>query len=98
MPEERLDRLEGRVHEMELHFVELRKDSQIFTEAFVEVRGFLKDIRDALTGDPADESRPGLVIRLDRLDQRAKSHDKVLWALGSSVLALIVESVRGFMG
>lgn len=98
MSEDRIGRLENRVQQVEHGFVELRAEGQMLARGLAEVRDLLKDIRDSLVGDAADESRPGIVVRLDRLDQRAKSQNKVIWALGGTILGLFAEAIRGVFG
>jgi hypothetical protein len=52
----------------------------------------LKTILGALRGDPSDETRPGLFLRVDRLEQARKAHNRVLWTIitgGSAVVATV---------
>lgn len=50
----------------------------------------LDRIAEAIIGDPADETKPGLVIRLDRLERSYSSMKKAVAVLGGSLVSVIV--------
>lgn len=41
----------------------------------------LSRIVSALNGDPGDENKPGLYLRVDRLEQSKKAHNRILWTI-----------------
>ncbi len=41
----------------------------------------LDSIVAALGGDPSDETKPGLFLRVDRLEQSKKAHNRILWTI-----------------
>lgn len=61
----------------------------------------LNKIMEIIIGDPADSSKPGVHVRLDRLEQSNKLKNKiltllstgVLMAFGSAILAAISQFV-----
>lgn len=58
----------------------------------------LDRLDEAIRGTPGNGSRPGILVRLDRLEQDAKRQSKLIWlivgavitASGSAAVALIV--------
>ena len=53
----------------------------------------LKIIEKAIVGDMSDPKNPGLIVRIDRLEQSKRLKDKVLWAIASSIIYLLVQQV-----
>lgn len=53
----------------------------------------LDQIAEAIIGDPTDENKPGILIRLDRLEQSDRFKNKILWLLGSGMLVAIGEAL-----
>jgi len=46
----------------------------------------LDKIAVVILGDPTDESKPGVMIRLDRLERSNQTKTRVLWVLASGLL------------
>jgi len=46
----------------------------------------LDKIAEVILGDPTDEAKPGVMIRLDRLERSNQSKTRVLWVLASGLL------------
>ncbi len=47
----------------------------------------------AVMGDPTTPSKPGLILRIDRLEQSRKLQSKVLWLLGGGVVASLIRLI-----
>lgn len=53
----------------------------------------LDNIVAALGGDPSDIDKPGLFLRVDRLEQSKKAHNRILWTIicgGVTVAATVI--------
>ena len=46
----------------------------------------LDKIAEVILGDPTDSTKPGVMIRLDRLERSNQSKTRVLWVLASGLL------------
>lgn len=44
---------------------------------------------DAIMGDPTDQSNPGMIIRIDRLEHSSKITKNTLWLIGSITLVIL---------
>ena len=44
----------------------------------------------AIIGDPTDETKPGVMIRLDRLEQSEKLRNKIVWLISSGIVIQFV--------
>ena len=53
----------------------------------------LTTIEKAIVGDIGDPKNPGLLVRIDRLEQSKRLKDKVLWGIASSIIYLVVQQV-----
>ncbi len=53
----------------------------------------LSTIEKAIVGDMKDPKNPGLLVRIDRLEQSKRLKDKVLWCLASTIIYLISQQV-----
>ena len=40
----------------------------------------------AIIGDPANPNKPGLILRIDRLEQKSKLQSKILWLISGGVI------------
>jgi hypothetical protein len=58
-------------------------------EELKEIKKKLDAIVAAVIGDPIDPSRPGMLLRLDRLEQSNLQKNKIFWLLASGVAAAI---------
>lgn len=58
-----------------------------------EIRKDIAYIKRALIGDITDDRKPGLVVRLDRIEQRQKVRDKFLWLIVTTVVTNIAVSL-----
>lgn len=50
-------------------------------------------IEKAIVGDMNDAENPGLLVRVDRLEQSKKLKDKVLWGIASTIVYLVAQQV-----
>lgn len=50
-------------------------------------------IEKAIVGDIGDPKNPGLLVRIDRLEQSKRLKDKVLWGIASSTIYLVIQQV-----
>ena len=67
-------------------------------EAKVEMIGRkLDQLVVAIIGDPTDETKPGVMIRLDRLEQSEKLRNKIVWLMGSGILFTIGTTLFSFI-
>lgn len=57
----------------------------------------IEAIRAALVGDPTRQDHPSILMRLDRLEQTEKLRSKLLYLIGSGVIGLILERLRGLI-
>jgi hypothetical protein len=57
------------------------------------IREKLELIAVAVVGDPSDPSKPGVLLRLDRLEQSNIQKNKIFWLLASGVAAAIGTAV-----
>jgi len=56
----------------------------------------LDSIVAALSGDPSDVDKPGLFLRVDRLEQSKKAHNRILWTIiggGATITATVVGAI-----
>ena len=53
------------------------------------MRGRLDMIVEAIVGDPTDELKPGLLIRLDRLERSYSTQRRVLTLFGGGLVTVI---------
>lgn len=57
-------------------------------ESIVEaMREKLDKIAEVILGDPTDERNPGVMIRLDRLERSNQLKTKIMWLLGTGMVA-----------
>ena len=54
------------------------------------------ELREVLLGD-GSEQKPGLHMRVDRLEQKERLKSKVLWTVAGSTLGLLVKTVWGWV-
>ena len=47
------------------------------------------EIYAAVLGDPANPSRPGFLLRIDRLEQKSKTQSRFLWILCVGVVTAL---------
>lgn len=50
-------------------------------------------IEKAIVGDISDPKNPGLLVRIDRLEQSKRLKDKVLWFLSTTIIYLVAQQV-----
>lgn len=53
----------------------------------------LSTIEKAIVGDMKDAKNPGLLVRIDRLEQSKRLKDKVLWFLSTTIIYLVAQQV-----
>lgn len=57
----------------------------------------LHTIRVALTGDPAQQDKPSILIRLDRAEQTLEWWSKVMWLISSATAGLVIDRMRALL-
>ncbi len=62
----------------------------------VQLAGELKQIREkldvivlAVVGDPSDPNKPGVLLRIDRLEQSNLQKTKIFWLMASGIAAAL---------
>ncbi len=68
-------------------------DLQSLSNAMEYMKGKVDMIVAALIGDPTDESKPGLLIRLDRLE---RAYRTLVW-FGGAMVTLVAAIVAAFV-
>lgn len=61
-----------------------------------DMKSDLKIIREALMGDPTDQTKPGMIIRIDRLERSEATRTKLLWVLVTAFGGLLADRLKGF--
>ena len=56
-----------------------------------DMRILLNKIAEVILGDPTDVTKPGVMIRLDRLERSDRNKTKIIWALATGIVAIGVE-------
>jgi len=51
------------------------------------IRDDVREIRAAVLGDPTDTDKPGLHLRVDRLERTAAAQSRMLWVVVGAVVA-----------
>jgi hypothetical protein len=46
----------------------------------------LDKIAEVILGDPTDKDKPGVMIRLDRLERSKQNTTKLMWALATGIM------------
>lgn len=64
-------------------------DLESLSQAVEYMRKKLDMIVEAIIGDPTDELKPGLLIRMDRLERSYANHRKVLTLFGGGLVTVI---------
>lgn len=72
------------------YFLNMNEEIKVQLE---EIRKCVSVIEKAIVGDMSDPKNPGLLVRIDRLEQSKRLKDKVLWAIASSLIYLLVQQV-----
>lgn len=55
-----------------------------------EIKKCVKEIHTALVGKLNDSENPGLITRIDRLEQSKKFKDKILWIIVGNIAYLLL--------
>jgi len=56
----------------------------------------VEQLREAILGD-GSEQKPGLHMRVDRLEQKERLKGKMLWTVATATFGLIVKTVWGWL-
>jgi len=64
-------------------------------DTYDELKKQISEIHKALLGDFDNQ---GIITRLRKLEERAGTHNKIMIAIGTAVLSLIVNAVRMLLG
>ncbi len=67
-------------------------DLQSLRESVQEIKDKLDVVISALMGDPKTPTIPGIIVRLDRLEQSNKFKNRILWTLGIALAAAAFKS------
>lgn len=60
------------------------------------MRSELRDVRVAISGDPTDATKPGIMTRLDRLEQQMAAVQWFTRSVFGAVVTVVVGAVAGF--
>ena len=61
-----------------------------------EVRAELRDVKLAISGDPTDVAKPGIMTRLDRLEQQMAALQWFTRSVVGAAVTIVLGSVLGF--
>lgn len=75
---------------------EIKQDHAIHTEKLDRVIKSIDSLNLVLLGD-GSEQKPGVHMRVDRLEQKERLKSKVLWTVAGSTLGLLVKTVWGWV-
>ena len=68
------------------------QEQERISEQFDEIKAVLVRLDDAIRGN----GKPGLVLRIDRLERSRATHNKVLWGLLAGGVGVVSGWVRSF--
>ena len=71
-------------------------DLQSLQVVVQEIKDKLDIVISALMGNPETPTVPGIIVRIDRLEQSNKFKSKVLWVFGTPFVIAIVIAVLRF--
>lgn len=60
------------------------------------VRSELRDLRVAISGDPTDANKPGIMTRVDRLEHQVEAARWFTRSVVGAVVTIVVGAVLGF--
>lgn len=60
------------------------------------IKSQVDSIVGALRGDESDATKPGLFMRVDRLEQSKKAHNRVLWGIVCGVSTIAAATVAAY--
>jgi len=63
------------------------RQSEHCEQHFIAIHAKLDRLDEAIRGAPANGSRPGILVRIDRLEQSAKRQAKLLWLIIGAVIS-----------
>ncbi len=69
---------------------------QTILSELTAVRNELRDVRIAISGDPTDATKPGIMTRIDRLEQQMQSVQWFTRSVVGAVVTIICGAVLGF--
>ncbi len=72
-------------------------DSADLNNAITYMKERIDMLVEALLGDPADTSKPGFLIRLDRLERSYASHRRALALFGGTLITVIATVIAAFV-
>lgn len=72
-------------------------DFESLSQTVEYMRRKLDTIVEAIIGDPTDELKPGLLIRMDRLERSYANHCKVLTLFGGGLITVICAIVTAII-
>lgn len=62
-----------------------------------EIRKMLSEIYTVLLGNPTDPDKPGHHTRIDRLERSSYLQNKILWLVGSGVVLMGLDLIKGLL-
>jgi hypothetical protein len=77
--------------------VNLRIREKLIISELKNISKNVDDVKLAVLGDPSDDAKIGIRMRLDRLEQKDRTRVKAFWILVSGVLTLALERVKAFL-
>lgn len=69
---------------------------QTILNELVALREELRDVRVAISGDPTDASKPGIMTRLDRLEMQLAGLQWFTRSVVGAVITVVIGAVTGF--
>ncbi len=72
-------------------------DLESLSNTVIYMKGKLDVIYTALIGDPTDESKPGVIVRLDRLERSYAGQKRLLTLFGGALVTLVATIVGAFV-
>ena len=73
--------------------VELKTFQDTVERQLESIRQKLDRLDEAIRGTPGNGSRPGILTRIDRLEQNAKRQAKLLWLIAGGIVTAIASGI-----
>lgn len=67
------------------------------SEAVKYMKDKLDEIAEAITGSPTDTNKPGIIIRLDRLERSYTKHRRTLAIFVSGMIAVVGTTITALL-
>ena len=73
--------------------VELKTFQDTVERQLESIRQKLDRLDEAIRGTPGNGSRPGILTRIDRLEQDAKRQAKLLWLIAGGIVTALTSGI-----